>query len=440
YQQSPFIKEMCVFSAKEIGTSKDVLHAVIVPDYDQLRAQGVFQIKDRMRWTVESLSRDIPTYRRIARYILTNEQLPRTPLGKLKRYIIKENYQGRPKTNQNQQTTFSQEDKDILSHPICKQAYDFLCEEAKKEINLDDNIEIDLGFDSLEQITLFVEFQKFAGDIEFSDEDLMTLRTVRDVLKRLKELSPESETLSQPQTSQAFPWQKILSTPIKQEIKETIGIRQGIFTKIFNYILITIIRLISIILFRVKVKSKTNLPIQGPFIICANHASYLDAPLLFSFLQTSSILNTYFVGYRGYLMHPFLSWARNLLRLIPIEAGLDVSDSLQSCSYVLQNKKMICFFPEGMRSLDGKLQDLKKGIGIIIKELNVPVIPVLIKGSFQAWPYHKKFPRPAKITITIGEQLTPEQLSGNIDNNRVDVYREIARNLREQLLQLQNAS
>lgn len=434
YLQSPFIKELCVFLKKDTDTSKDILSAVILPEYEQLRRQGVYQIKDRIRWEIENLSYKLPSYQRIKHYTVINENLARTPLGKLKRYLIQEKYQ---KQSQELKSAhpLSQEDKELLSYPLCKKAYDLLCKESKKEISLNDNLEIDLGFDSLEQIALFVELQKIAGDIEFSDEDLTKMLTVGDVLNKLKNISlyPYKETMTQTSS-----WQKILTIPIEDNIKESIYITQNILQKMINYFLIGISRLVTLILFRVEVKGKENLPSQGPVIICSNHASYLDGPLLFAQLKTQSIINTYFVGYKIYFDHPLISWAKKLLRLISIDASLELTNSLQICSYVFKYRKILCIFPEGMRSLDGNIQEFKKGLGIIIKELNIPVIPLYIKGSFKAWPAYKILPKPNKITIAIGKKLSPQELVGQRQKDDIDIYKNIMHTLREKIIELKN--
>jgi long-chain acyl-CoA synthetase len=83
-------------------------------------------------------------------------------------------------------------------------------------------------------------------------------------------------------------------------------------------------------------------------------------------------------------------------------------------------------FPEGARSLDGKIKDFKKGVGIIAKELNVPIIPTAIHGTFEMLPPDKTFPRPAKVSVSFGKPIYP----GNMD------YDEIVKRLREGVLRM----
>ena len=65
--------------------------------------------------------------------------------------------------------------------------------------------------------------------------------------------------------------------------------------------------------------------------------------------------------------------------------------------------KILCVFPEGSRSRDGKIKEFKKGVAIIAKELNVPLVPVAITGTFEMMRPGQLFPRPGKVTVTFGK-------------------------------------
>ena len=82
--------------------------------------------------------------------------------------------------------------------------------------------------------------------------------------------------------------------------------------------------------------------------------------------------------------------------------------AMQLSAYVLRHNKVLCVFPEGGRSRDGNVKEFKKGVGIIAKELNIPIFPVAIKGTYEMLPPGKRFPRPARISVTIGKPVYPE--------------------------------
>ena len=84
--------------------------------------------------------------------------------------------------------------------------------------------------------------------------------------------------------------------------------------------------------------------------------------------------------------------------------------ALQLSAHVLHSGKILCVFPEGTRSLDGKTKEFKKGVGIIAKELKVPIIPTAIRGTFEMLPPDKTFPRPAKVSVSFGKPIYLQDL------------------------------
>jgi long-chain acyl-CoA synthetase len=178
--------------------------------------------------------------------------------------------------------------------------------------------------------------------------------------------------------------------------------------------------------FFLSVKGIENLPKEGPLIICPNHASYIDGPMLAASLPMETLFNTYFLGNRAFFQHLLLRWANKLVRLVPIDPALRTPESLQACSYILRNGKFLCIFPEGLRSLDGEVKGYKRGVGVLIKELNVPVLPVYINGSYEAWPPHRKLPRLCKVSIVFGRRILPHQLISGCKEG-IDIYQCISK-------------
>jgi 1-acyl-sn-glycerol-3-phosphate acyltransferase len=123
--------------------------------------------------------------------------------------------------------------------------------------------------------------------------------------------------------------------------------------------------------------------------------------------------------------------------VIPIDPGMHFVEAMQASAYVLKNDKIVCIFPEGQRTIDGKIKEFKKGAGILAKELNIPLVPVLITGSYESWPRTQSFPRPHPIKITFGKPFDFEKLK--VDGLKLgakDEYEAIAYGIREELLKL----
>ncbi len=96
----------------------------------------------------------------------------------------------------------------------------------------------------------------------------------------------------------------------------------------------------------------------------------------------------------------------------------------------------MCIFPEGRRSIDENLQEFKKGVGILAKELDIPLVPVFIKGSHFAWPRTSRFPRPYPLKVIYGRPLSVSELLKKSKEKDADEYGKIVRGLREEVLKL----
>ena len=83
----------------------------------------------------------------------------------------------------------------------------------------------------------------------------------------------------------------------------------------------------------------------------------------------------------------------NRNNIILVDVNKDLKLSIQKLAEVLKKGKNLMIFPEGTRTLTGKLGDFKQTFAILSQELKVPVIPVAINGSYDILPSGSKFPR-----------------------------------------------
>ena len=434
YSQSPYIEEICLFlSEPGRNNNEDVLTAVILPDYKQFQDERITQIRDKIRWEIEKLSLVLPAYKRLKKHLIINNSLPKTILGKIKRYEVEKKYAHITEEKEERTKELSPQDLELLASPICGRTLAYFSAELKRPLNLDDHLELDLGLDSLEQIGLFFGFQD-ALSVEISEEQFLGVSTIRGVLKKIK---ASSEAASLKET--ALNWREILHSPVKEDIKASISLRQSSTAKVINIIFLWMLKFITHTVFPLRVNGKENLPEKGPFILCPNHTSYLDGLILASSLDSSALFKTYFLGFAAYLKHPLIVWTNKLLRLIPIDTASSLMDSLKMCAFILGESKILCMFPEGIRSTNGKLGEFKRGVGILVKELNVPVVPVYIRGTYEAWPFFKRLPKLNKLSLSFGKLLTPGELASG-GEYKVDIYKNIVDNLKREILNLKKES
>ncbi len=172
-----------------------------------------------------------------------------------------------------------------------------------------------------------------------------------------------------------------------------------------------LIKLFARIFFRLRVIHRERMINHGPVILAANHQSFLDPPLAGSVSDRA----IYFLARKTLLDGPVLGWLLPKLNVIPVdsEGGRDRT-ALKALIRILRAGQGTLVFPEGARTVDGKLQPAQPGLGLVIAKTLAPVVPMRIFGAYEAWSIHDKWPRPGHVTIVVGEPIyfTAEDLEG----------------------------
>ena len=134
------------------------------------------------------------------------------------------------------------------------------------------------------------------------------------------------------------------------------------------------------ILFRGEVGGVENIPSAGPFLLAANHASYLDPLFLGSHVPRPMA----FFARKSLWTGGVASWWLDAVGTIPVDRdGSDVA-AIKNVLRALQAGRALVIFPEGTRSPDGTLQPPKAGVGLIACRAQVPVVPARIFNSHLA--------------------------------------------------------
>ena len=120
---------------------------------------------------------------------------------------------------------------------------------------------------------------------------------------------------------------------------------------------------------------------------------------------------------------------------MPVELSHNLQEALRACRYVLDLQKIVCIFPEGQRSIDGKVGLFKKGAAILIKELDVKAVPVYIQGAFEAWPRTHRFPRLHPVKVKFGNPLELKELQESSEKSG-EIYKTIAASLQRKVEEL----
>jgi long-chain acyl-CoA synthetase len=417
YGESPFFKEICIVD-KDSGGLTESLHAVVVPDFEYAAQAGAANIKEEIKWELSRLSAALPSYMRVNGFSISKEPLPRTPLGKLRRFMIKDLISSSPKKKPAGRESAGP--KDNISGLLLETLRHFT---GKEEIGLDDSLDLDLGLDSLSKIELTASLDK-TFSLKLPENFLAEIRTVGDLMEKIRKQNSYGFVSD---TAEKASWKTILDAQPPESIR--LGRSKAV-------LLHTLVKIAFKLFFRLEAKGIGNIPADRNFILTPNHTSYLDGFALLLSMPFYHFRNIYSLGLSRYFTGPVKSRLAKIAHIIPIDSASYANTALQTSAYVLKNGFSISVFPEGGRSFDSELTEFKKGVGILAIETVVPVIPVYIKGAVKALPRTAILPRPAKITVIFGKPFHASGVDLSKKPGDTDEYQYFADLLRRKVEEL----
>lgn len=175
--------------------------------------------------------------------------------------------------------------------------------------------------------------------------------------------------------------------------------------------------------FSLRVRGREHFPRQGPVLVIANHQSFIDpvaigvaAPRHLAYLARKTLFNNRLLGW--------LIWSVNA---VPVDQEGIAKEGLQAILKALQAGRAVLVFPEGERTMTGKMNPLRPGVLLLLKRTRAPIVPVGISGAYKAWPRGQPLPKPAPlflsgnpgtVGVVIGQPIDPATLA---DRPRAEV-------------------
>ncbi|MGE5307786.1 MAG: AMP-binding protein [Deltaproteobacteria bacterium] len=437
YARGRYIKEIFIYPKEEEqnGVPTQTIHAVVVPDLAYFRKKNESNIREKIRWELQDAAVSLPPHQRIMGFTISHRELPMTALHKIRRQEAMEKFVAGPGQPLPQETEkpLSPEDKRLLESPEAQKIMGGLTRLTNKKAALYSNLELDLGLDSLARVQLELELEK-AFSRRIPERTFAGAYTVKDVIERMVRLDRAQGTQPIRPAAEKAGWKELLSGAPSPEMLAAVRTEPTLTDKFLTGFFLLFFRGLYKLLWFLKSGSASRIP-EGPCLICANHASYLDGLAVFCSLPFKTLLRTYFVGFEKIFELPVIRLAIKPGRLIPINPDTSSVDSLRMITYLLNKGKMICVFPEGQRSGDGIIHGFKSGVGIVAKETGVACLPVHIAGSYRAWPRQKRLPRLfVPITVDFGRPLSGSELLERAREKGGDVYQAVAQTLREAVI------
>lgn len=150
--------------------------------------------------------------------------------------------------------------------------------------------------------------------------------------------------------------------------------------------------------FHWRVYHQERVPREGPVLLVANHASFLDPPFIGGTLRRE----VNYLARESLFRFPVAGAMLRHWNAVPVDREGGGASGLRAILERLLAGGTVLLFPEGTRTPDGKLQSARAGVGLLIIKSRCPVVPVRVFGSHEAWGRHLRIPRPRRVTIKFG--------------------------------------
>ncbi|HEY3308046.1 MAG TPA: AMP-binding protein [Desulfuromonadaceae bacterium] len=370
--RTPGIRESCVIGIDKGGGEE--VHAVLILD-------GSGRNPDEI---IAETNQRLDALHRISGFSIWQEaEFPKTTTLKIRKFQVKEQLKKGPQGSRGEIS------RDNLINLLAR-----ITGMSTAEIHEDSRLVADLGLSSIDRLELvnYLE-QEFRLDIEDSQIGAETrVSDLRRIIEKREKLTGRDHfrfwTNSGPVRALRRIWDTIFNFPLLRS-----------FTTL-------------------EVKGAEHLEnLEGPVFFVANHLSYLDQPAIMFVLPPKIRYHTATAAWAEFFFGNFnkLServWRRFtyeygtwFLNLFPLPQTQGFSRSFRFMGRLIDNGINILIFPEGQHSRDGRLLPFQLGLGVMVKEMGIPVVPIKISGTDLVLPHDIRWPKHGKVTISFGPQL-----------------------------------
>ena len=379
----------------------DMLRAIIVPQPAWSATLTDSEVTARLkREVLEPYNMTVSAYKKIMNVLVYRGELPRTRLDKLQRYklqaILKEERGARSKEREELR------EPDFEEYLLLKR---FIESEKGITVHASDHVETDLALDSLDKVSLQDFIERTFGTSVGADE-MPGFPTVEALARHVAAQKTRME-------AEDVDWHQLLHEEANALCLPTADFAYRFISRLFKWYF----RLYNTL----SIKGQKNIPAKGACILAPNHQSFVDGPLTLSGLPWRALGEYFFYATEEHVRGEKLRRMAAKSNIIVMERA-NLKNSILKLAKVLREGHRIVIFPEGARTHDGDMVPFKKTFAILAKELEVPIVPVCIRGAYEALPRGSRFMSPKHIEVTYLPQIKPsagqtyEELSKQTQN------------------------
>ena len=163
----------------------------------------------------------------------------------------------------------------------------------------------------------------------------------------------------------------------------------------------TLTRIITKLVFRIRVYGREHVPKTGGFILASNHISWYDPPIVGSWCGRE----VYFFAKRELFKNKFFGWLISRTNAFPVKRGTIDREALAMAQKVIADGFGLVFFPEGTRSMKEGFLDPKPGVGLLSTDAECQIVPCYVHGSNRL---KNVFRGRDRMTVKYGEPIPAE--------------------------------
>ncbi len=438
----PGVKELCVLGLPaRSGMGEEVTLVVVpLPDADTVAIKAA----------IDRIDVSLSSHQRLGRIEFQSDDLPKTSTLKVQRARVRERYmrgagaaplpavEGKVRAELSESEVAHASDANAVFIEVARAVAEVSeGRVAPTEVTPELKLQMDAGIDSIGRVDLLQKLELQLG-ISIPHESEGKLFTVRDVLS-VVEAAQKADAGAPGEvgaSKQKRIWERSQSRmgDVEAGMKSSMSksFLQGVFSTSASVFMNTYLK--------VECHGLEHIPQSGAYILAANHCSHLDSVAIREVLGGRAA-GLHVMGAKDYFFDTRMkSWFfTTFLNALPFDREENAAESLATCKAVLERGRAILLFPEGTRSITGQLQPFKPGIGVLGVELEVPIVPIYLRGTFESLPKGKSVPRPTRIQVRVGPPVDFSALKQERGTAaQTELYRRAATELRARIEALAN--